>query len=158
MTLAVKVVLRHVIARIADASVQDARARYDLGHVLHLLRYGDSVKIRIAHLAAWLDVDCSALHRCARVSEAICPAEFDWLMSLRTEKGMPLTWSHIEPLAHERSASRRALLAEYVVREQISVRDLKTTVRRKRRPPVQETVSKSAKALPARIDRRGGGD
>ena len=138
--------VRHIVDRIAAASEEDARARYDFGRILHHLRYGDagSTSFPVRELAIRLGVDSSALHRCARVSEAILPAEFDWLVRLRTERGMPLTWSHIERLACERNATRRRRLAETAVRDQSSVRALSARVRNEpRRAPVKETVSKS---------------
>src|SRR5258708_5720713 len=92
------------IERIAAASVEESRARYELGRVLHRFRYpnGAVASGRMGDLAKALGVDASALHRCARVSEVIPPEEFDSIVRLRTDRGMPLAWSDIERIARER--------------------------------------------------------
>jgi hypothetical protein len=143
----VPAVVSHIIERMAAAAVADARARYDFGVVLHFLRYGDcATSPRISELAETLGVDTSALHRCARVSEVIAPDEFAWLAELRTERGMPLAWSHIERLARERSGKRRQVLAIEAVREALSVRALDARMKpSKSTDESRETVSKSAR-------------
>jgi hypothetical protein len=150
---AIAVVAHHVVTRMAAATVEDARARYDFGHVLHLIRYADNAALRIRQVAVLLKVDSSALHRYARVSETISPPEFNWLVTLRTSRGMPLTWSHLEQLATERSSARRARFARVAVQEQFSVRKLISAMSETQASarPAKETVSKSP-SLPRRQD------
>ena len=52
-------------------------------------------------------MDPSALRRFAQVSDVIPPGEFQWMMRLRSPRGAPLTWSHVELLARLRSAEKR---------------------------------------------------
>ena len=125
----------HIVRRLADAAVEDMRARYDFGRVLLTLRSesrnpaGAGV-LRL--LANQLEVDPSALRRYAQVSEVIAAREFDWLMGLSTRRGAPLTWSHIEILARVRSPEQRRQLAAASAREGLSVRGLTERLRAQR--------------------------
>jgi hypothetical protein len=129
-----EVITSHIVRRLADAAVEDMRARYDFGKVLQTLKRGakDGVTgTQIRVLAERLDVDPSALRRYARVSETISAREFAWMMRLRNARGGPLTWSHVELLARVSAAERRRSLAAAIAQHELSVRDLaKRVVRR----------------------------
>ncbi|HEY1690875.1 MAG TPA: hypothetical protein VGG39_01860 [Polyangiaceae bacterium] len=117
----------HIVQRLADAAIDDMRARYDFGRILHELRSerrgaGQTGAVRI--LAERLGVDASALRRYAQVSAVIPEREFDWMMRLGNERGEPLTWSHIELLARVLDVEKRRQLASAVAREGLSVRAL----------------------------------
>jgi hypothetical protein len=123
----VAAITSHIVERLATAAVQDMQARYDFGKVLHSLRRGSAGSrtagaLRV--LAERLGIDASALRRYARVSETITPREFAWMMRLRTARGTPLTWSHVELLAREKEGERRQALATVVAAEDLSVRAL----------------------------------
>jgi hypothetical protein len=125
----------HIVRRLADAAVEDMRARYDLGRVLHTLRHQDrraSGTGVLRLLAHQLGVDPSALRRYAQVSDVIAARELDWLMHLRNARGEPLTWSHVEILARVRSPERRRVLAASITREGLSVRALSQRLRAER--------------------------
>lgn len=128
----VDAIAAHIVRRLADAAVDDMRARYDFGRVLQGLRTkgrraaGAGV-VRL--LADRLGVDPSALRRYAQVSEVIPAREFDWMMHLSDRRGAPLTWSHVERLARVRSPERRRQLAMAIVREGLSVRALSDRMR-----------------------------
>jgi hypothetical protein len=129
----VNAIALHVVVRLAAAAVDDMRARYDFGKVLYALRRGakrDAGAATLRMLAKRLGVHASALRRYARVSETIPPAEFAWLVGLRTPRGAPVTWSHVELLARETDASRRRALTTHVVTEDLSVRALAARLRR----------------------------
>ena len=114
----------HIVQRLAAAAVDDVEARYDLGKVLLTLRNESAERSALRVLAESLGFDPSALRRYARVRTTICPDEFTWLSTLRTRRGMPLSWSHIELLAREPNRQRRMELATAVVTEDLSVRAL----------------------------------
>jgi hypothetical protein len=125
----------HIVRRLADAAVEDMRARYDFGRVLLTLRsenrsVAGAGVLRL--LANQLEIDPSALRRYAQVSEVIAAREFDWLMRLINKRGAPLTWSHIEILARVRSPEQRRQLATAIARESLSVRGLSERLREQR--------------------------
>jgi hypothetical protein len=131
----VGVIATHIVARLADAAIEDMRARYDFGRVLHMLRKsgrGASGAGALRRLAERLGVDPSALRRYAQVSEIISPREFAWMMRLTNKRGEPLTWSHVELLARERDPERRRELATAIGTESLAVRELAARVRGKR--------------------------
>jgi hypothetical protein len=124
----------HIVRRLADAAVDDMRARYDFGKVLQTLKRGTRQGVtgaQIRALAERLDVDASALRRYARVSETIPPREFAWMMRLRDARGGPLTWSHVELLARVTADERRRSLALSVAQQGLSVRELAARVVRR---------------------------
>jgi hypothetical protein len=114
----------HIVQRLAAAAADDVEARYDLGKVLLALRNGAAERSALRVLAEGLGFDPSALRRYARVRSTIPPDEFTTLSGLRTGRGMPLSWSHIELLAREPNRKRRMELATAVVTEDLSVRAL----------------------------------
>jgi hypothetical protein len=118
----VDAITTHIVQRLAAAAVEDMRARYDFGRVLLSVRQGKRGSGTLTVLADRLGVDPSALRRYARVSDTIPAREFAWLMRLRTVVGAPLTWSHVELLARERSVERRRALATAIAEEALSVR------------------------------------
>jgi hypothetical protein len=127
-------VTSHIFARIAAASVDDVQARYDLGTVLLRLRRdaaGERSRPAVRALAERLGVDPSALRRYARVAETIGAEELGWLVKLRSARGMPLSWSHLDLLSRVRDAPRRRVLAEAVVAEDLTVRALTIRLRRR---------------------------
>jgi hypothetical protein len=104
-----------LLHRIAEAAVEDTRARYELGRLVHHLRYdcSDAVSARIlARLGHSLGLTPGTLRHYARVSAVIGPIEFDQYMHLRRPHGMPLRWSHIEELSEARNVDVRRRFAE----------------------------------------------
>jgi hypothetical protein len=124
----------HIVQRIADAAIEDMRARYDLGRILQTLRRAERVGGAgpLRRLAERLGLDPSVLRRYAQVSETIGPREFGWLLRLTNWRGEPLTWSHIELLARVRTQERRKLLATSVAEGNLSVRALAARLRSER--------------------------
>jgi hypothetical protein len=118
--------------RIAQAAVDDIRARYELGRLVHRLRYDDSgneVLQDVSGLGAACGLAAATLRRYARVSETIKPSEFDELTRQRGPRGPSLTWSHIEELAEARNSAVRRKCAEAAVTESLSVSTLRARVR-----------------------------
>lgn len=118
--------------RIAQAAVDDIRARYELGRLVHRLRYDgadDEVLRGVSGLGAACGLAAATLRRYARVSETINPSEFDELTRRRGPRGPTLTWSHIEELAEARSSAVRRKCAEAAVTESLSVSTLRARVR-----------------------------
>jgi hypothetical protein len=116
-------IVGHVVQRLAAAAEEDLQARYDLGEVVLSLR-GVGSRSAIRLLAEHLGSDASALRRYARVTRTIGADEFRWLVSLRTPRGVPLSWSHVELLAQDPDLERRKGLAAAVTREDLTVRQL----------------------------------
>jgi hypothetical protein len=127
------VVVRHVVLRLADAAIEDIKARYDLGEVVCTLRRimpRGAAAVEVKSIAKVMGVHASALRRYARVTEAIDGHEFAQLLRLRTGRGMSLTWSHVEHLALVHEPVRRRALALAAVHESLSVRALAQRIRR----------------------------
>src|SRR5579872_1327092 len=83
----VRAVAAHIAVRIADAAVDDLRARYDLGQLVHYLRYGRSQPPALDALARSLGMHPSALRRYGRVTERIRVQEFASLLQRRDVYG-----------------------------------------------------------------------
>jgi hypothetical protein len=118
--------------RLADAAVEDLRARYELGRLVHRLRYDGAepqAMRAIAKLASACGLRVATLRRYARVTEMIRPLEFDELTRTRGTRGPSLTWSHIEELAEARNSEVRRKCAEAAVTESLSVSALRARVR-----------------------------
>jgi hypothetical protein len=118
-------VAEHFRMRVADAAVDDLRARYDFGCVLHDVRYGRWASMGrspIDELGQVLRAHPSALHRQARVFEVIRPEEFGLLLEARFSDGRPMSWSHFERLATVRSRLERLTLARRIAEDGLSVR------------------------------------
>jgi hypothetical protein len=129
----VHAVAQHLVSRLADAAVEDMRARYDLGDAFCILRrlVPRVVSAPILNsVARWMRVHPSALRRYARATETIGRPEFEHLSDLRTRRGSSLTWSHVERLALELDAPRRRELAAAIVDEDLSVRALAARLKR----------------------------
>jgi hypothetical protein len=117
---------------LAEAAAEDLRARYELGRLVHRLRYDSSGRdaIRaISKLGAASGLAVATLRRYARVTEMIKPVEFDALTRARGPRGPSLTWSHIEELAEVRSTAVRRRCAEAAVSESLSVSALRARAR-----------------------------
>jgi len=104
-------------------------ARYDLGQLVHYLRYGRSQPPALDALARSLGMHPSALRRYGRVTERIRVQEFASLLQRRDVYGRPLTWSHLEKLAEARAATVRRQLADEAVSGLLSVRAIARRVR-----------------------------
>ncbi len=118
--------------RLAESAAEDLRARYDLGRLVHRLRYDGSephAKRAISRLGGACGLRVATLRRYARVTEMIKPHEFDELTRKRGPRGPSLTWSHIEELAEARNSEVRRLCAEAAVAESLSVSGLRARVR-----------------------------
>jgi|HubBroStandDraft_4_1064222.scaffolds.fasta_scaffold12294_2 hypothetical protein len=127
------VVVRHIVLRLAEASVEDIKARYDLGEVVCTLRRvmpRAAAALELNAVAKSMGIHASALRRYARVTEAIGGPEFAQLLRLRTARGMSLTWSHVEHLAMVHDPARRKALAAAAADEALSVRALAQRLRR----------------------------
>ena len=121
-----------VVESFAGTVVSNLRAHYTLGQRLHAIRYMSATEGEQAPLQAVADqlqLDVSVLRRYARVAETIGPSEFEHIVSLRTSRGLPVTWSHIERLAMVRNASNRKNLAEEAAATGLSVRALAAKIR-----------------------------
>lgn len=116
------------LERVASATVDDMRARYDFGGVLGAIREVRGAEGLVDLIAQRLEVDASALRRYARTHDVIPAGEFEWLMGLRTRLGGSITWSHVELLAREPDKKKRMALARAIAREDLSVRDLSARV------------------------------
>jgi DNA-binding response OmpR family regulator len=116
-----------LLAGMAEAAVAELRAQYEIGQFVHRLRYPGPGEIwRLQDLIALgqrLNLHPSALRRRARVSETMRPDEFEALASLRTPRGLPLTWSHFELLSKVRSRSRREAIARRAAVGDLGVRE-----------------------------------
>lgn len=123
----VHAIVEHVVQRLADAAVQDMQARYDLGGVVQHLRQRSGGVVQ--QFADFLGIDPTAVRRYAGVFATIPPREFAWMLRLRSARGEPLTWSHVELLARVPDAERRKKLAAAVVKDGLAVRDLARRVR-----------------------------
>jgi hypothetical protein len=123
----VHVIVAHLVQRLADASVQDMQARYDLGGVIQHMRERSAGVVQ--QFADLLGVDPSAVRRYAGVFATIPPREFAWMTRQRSARGEPLTWSHVELLARVAEPDRRKRLAVAVVKDGLGVRDLARLVR-----------------------------
>jgi hypothetical protein len=129
-----EVAFQQVVARMGNAAVEEMRARYSLGQLVHGLRYNPSRSGTLPNLVRFaaareFRLGAATLRRLARVSEAIGPMEFDRLMQLRCVDGLPLTWSHVEELAEVRSAEQRRRYAEFAVSRMLPVRALRSCIR-----------------------------
>lgn len=121
-----------IASRIADAAAEDLRARYELGRLVHHLRYDSSdrhASRAISKLGLASGLAVATLRRYARVTEMIKPLEFEELTRARGPRGPSLTWSHIEELAEARSTELRRRCAVAAVNESLSVSALRARVR-----------------------------
>jgi hypothetical protein len=124
----------HIAARLTAAAEEDLRARYDIGWVAHVARYEGDGATALKQLRDRFALDETALRRYARVSETLSSSEFKWVVNLRTPRGLPLTWSHLELLQKVRSSPHRRVLATLAARDGWSVRELAARVRAQRSP------------------------
>lgn len=116
--------------RLAIAAEEDIRARYDLGRALRAVRDGEPAAVQaLEAVADALGVHWTLLRRYVRVATVIPPAQLEAFVALRSQRGMPMTWSHLEHLAEIRSARMRAVFAARIAAEGWSVRALKANVR-----------------------------
>ncbi len=123
-----------VVKQLAEAVLVDLRARYALAQHIHAVRYGplnENSAHSLSVLANRLLVHPSVLRRHARVAEAISANEFLYISQLRTQRGLPLTWSHLECLALVRTATARKQLAVAAAGNDLSVRALAALVRKR---------------------------
>jgi hypothetical protein len=123
----------YVRERLVTALLDDVKARYDLGQVVHKLRYpaaGDSCPtVTLAALARMSGHGPRALRRYARVAEIINAEELADYLELRTPRGMPLSWSHLEELMRVHSRTRRREFAATAAGENLSARALRPLVK-----------------------------
>jgi hypothetical protein len=127
----------HVAERLTTAAVDDIWARYDLGRIVHQIRYdssGDLTARTLANLARALGMHPSALRRYARVTERIAPSELAELLELRDPHGRPLSWSHFEKLAEAPAADMRRRCAKEVIAATLSVLQVAARLRALRDP------------------------
>jgi hypothetical protein len=115
----------------AEAAVEDMRARYELGCLVHGLRYGlaDEIKTRaLAKFGRMFRVGPATLWQYARVTRVIGREEFQGYLAARGPHGFALTWSHIEELARVRNSVARGRCAEQAVGEALSVGELRVRI------------------------------
>jgi hypothetical protein len=124
----VQAVALHLRLRIVESAIGDIRARYDLGTLVHELRYRFGT-MPVKELARLQNMAPATLRRLARVTETICSTEFDEYLALRNVCGQPLTWSHIEELAESRSVEVRRRCARQVLSEGLSIAALRALLR-----------------------------
>jgi AraC-like DNA-binding protein len=121
-----------VSERLTAAAIDDVWARYDLGRIVHQIRYdpsGDLTARTLTNLARALGMHPSALRRYARVTERIAPCEFAELLQLRDRHGRPLSWSHFEKLAETPGADLRRRCANEVIAATLSVHQVAARLR-----------------------------
>jgi hypothetical protein len=120
-------IVTRLLGTIATAALADLQAKYEVGCVAHRLRYPAPDEPddpdRLVNLGTRLGLDASSLRRRARVVETIDPEEFAAITAMRTRRGQPLSWSHLELLATLRSRKRRLEVAQRCADEDLSVRD-----------------------------------
>ncbi|WP_394824100.1 hypothetical protein [Pendulispora albinea] len=117
-------------------AVDELRGRYELGQFLHRVRYDAMEDIpfdAFEGLGRIFGMHPSALRRCARVTEVFTADEFEAVLALRDARGLVVTWSHFEMLALVRGREARLRLANQIVAERLSVRDLAARIRRNRK-------------------------
>lgn len=121
-----------LLSGMAVAAIAELRAQYDIGQHVHRLRYPSPGEVvgsqALADLGRRLNLHPSALRRRARVSERIRPDEFEVLIGLRSARGLPLTWSHLELLALVRGRTQRESLARKIVAGDIGIRQCSALV------------------------------
>jgi len=132
------------LVRIVEACLLDMAARYELGRDLFDLRY-ERARTEATPLfeavSKRMGVHSSALRRWSRVSGTIPRAEFVEYLSLRTCRGSPLTWSHLELLAEVTPSRERRALATECVAEELTVRSLAARVRGCRKVTARDCLS-----------------
>jgi hypothetical protein len=123
----VETIISEIAPRLAAATIEDMRARYELGRALRDLRSRvtrEPSSGALSGLANRLGIDPSALRRYMRVTKIMPLREFEWLTELRSPRGAPLTWSHVEVLVREPDAARRRALATVTANQELTVRAL----------------------------------
>jgi hypothetical protein len=111
--------------RLAAAEEEEMRARYELGRTLREISMTESDASRtLEAVASILGRDPSLLRRYMRVASVIPPAQFEAFATMRGNRGLSMSWSHIEHLADVRSMKLRSIIAEQVIAEELSVREL----------------------------------
>jgi hypothetical protein len=121
---------RRIVGLLTEARRADVRAHFGAGDEVHGVRCGSSGATKgVRELAKILGLDESGLQRMGRVSERIRGSERDRLLALVDPIGFPLCWSHIEVLERMRDLSDRLLLAQAVLAEGLSVRDMRKRLR-----------------------------
>ena len=125
-------VCNRTLQRIAEAILSEIEARYEIGKFVHALRYANARAAGAAPLlmlSERLHLDSSVLRRYARVTEVIRPSELRSFTSLRTPRGLPMTWSHLECLSTVRHLGRRTELTIIAATDELSVRELALRIR-----------------------------
>jgi hypothetical protein len=120
-------VTTHCLEQLRAALIAELRARYELGNVIHLVRYAPRNQYgrrALTELARHLALHVSALRRIARVTETISPQELEWILGLPSPRNLPLSWSHLELLATVRLRSERESFAALAAARDLSVRAL----------------------------------
>ena len=77
----------------------EIRARYAFARWLHTVRYSPNALGSMRSIAKRTALHASVLRRFARVAEGVLPSDLEDFTNLRTPRGLPLTWSHLEELA-----------------------------------------------------------
>ena len=122
-------VATHIHLRLAGVQRDEIHARYDLGRLVHAVRYSEQFGAGAqAALSQLMNLDESVLRRHARVAETIRGEEFTTLLQLRMPSGASLSWSHLEVLAQVRAPTTRLSLAVETAARALSVRVLRSRV------------------------------
>jgi hypothetical protein len=125
-------IVAHLAYRMAEAICEDLRVRYDVGMLVHNVRYDfpEHVTMQtLAELGKRFRLRPASLRRVARAAEVIGVDEFERYLSTRGPDGFPLSWSHIEELATVRNKAARIRHADAAVTGLLSVRQLRTRIR-----------------------------
>ena len=118
----------------------EIRARYAFARCLHAVRYSPNALESMRTIAKRTALHTSVLRRFARVAEGVPPADLDEFTNLRTPRGLPLTWSHLEELATVRNRVLRRDLAAAAALEGLSVRHLRQRIRLESREGAALTI------------------
>jgi hypothetical protein len=122
--------LRQAYERIRDllarAGRDDVRSRYEVGVLVAEVKrsehkYGARA---VSVLGAALGTGVQTLYRCANVAEQWTSRQVGALLDKTSERGRPLSWSHLVALSAVSSDRRRAELADRTLSEGLSVRQL----------------------------------
>jgi hypothetical protein len=140
-------VAQGILARLVEIRRAEALTRFAIGDDVHSLRYGPAAGPQdVRRLAKLLGLDESGLRRIGRTAEGIRPAQRKVILSLTDDRGLPLTWSHLEALARIRRTDQQIRVARKALAEWFSVEDLKRYVGE------LETVSQSARGARRALD------
>jgi len=126
LSASLRPVYEAIRAHLSGTGREDVRARRKVGVLIDEVKRGEGKygARAVEQLARALGTNVHTLYRCASVSECWSEAELEALLTQRTPRGGPLSWSHLVTLAGVEVAWSRQELTALTVREGLSVRDV----------------------------------